>query len=51
MGITSWPCPKCGQVQTETHENGHEVQATRKCAACEEAEREAEVSNGAKKRH
>lgn len=35
MGTTSWPCPSCGQAQTEIHENGHEV-ALRLCAACQE---------------
>jgi len=47
MGITSWPCPSCGQVQTQTHENGEEVEASRPCAACAEAE----VKKAERKKH
>ncbi len=35
MGVTSWPCPGCGQQQSTSHENGQEVQV-RLCAACAE---------------
>jgi hypothetical protein len=35
MGITTFPCPSCGQQQKETHENGQEVRR-RLCAACQE---------------
>jgi len=36
MGITSWPCPSCGQNQTADHPNGEDPQRFRSrfCAAC-----------------
>lgn len=37
MGITTWPCAKCGQQQKEEHPNGAAV-PLRLCAACKEAE-------------
>ena len=36
MGVTTFPCPKCGQAQSETHENGAAVKV-RLCAACAES--------------
>jgi predicted RNA-binding Zn-ribbon protein involved in translation (DUF1610 family) len=36
MGRTTYPCPGCGQQQTETHENGQEI-TPKLCPACAEA--------------
>lgn len=36
MGITTWPCPKCGQMQRREHANGEAVKSE-KCPACKEA--------------
>lgn len=46
MGVTTIPCPKCGQAQTTFHENGQAVEA-RLCAACAEQEQ----LDKAKKKH
>lgn len=35
MGVTSWPCPGCGQQQSQAHENGAEIKIAL-CAACAE---------------
>lgn len=35
MGVTEWPCPRCGQKQRREHPNG-EAQAAELCAACTE---------------
>lgn len=35
MGRTTYPCPGCGQAQTQEHPNGEEV-ALAPCAACKE---------------
>lgn len=35
MGITSWPCPGCGQQQKSEHPNGVMVH-TVLCASCQE---------------
>ena len=35
MGVTTWPCPGCGQQQRSEHPNG-EAQENRLCAACRE---------------
>ena len=45
MGVTTIPCPRCGQAQTTFHDNGQEV-GPRLCAACAEQEQKekAEVS-------
>lgn len=37
MGVTEYPCPKCGQAQRIRAPNGQEVKA-RLCAACQEQE-------------
>jgi hypothetical protein len=37
MGVTTWPCPGCGQQQRQEHPNG-EAQSLQLCAACKEAE-------------
>jgi DNA-directed RNA polymerase subunit RPC12/RpoP len=39
MGWTSYPCPNCGQAQTEQHENGQTINP-KLCAACSEKEKE-----------
>jgi transcription elongation factor Elf1 len=38
MGVTTFPCPRCGQAQRETHDNGETVEV-RLCAACEEKQK------------
>lgn len=43
MGITTWPCPGCGQQQKVDHANGETVKPTL-CAAC--AERKAKQDAG-----
>lgn len=44
MGVTEYPCPRCGQAQKVRAPNGQEVQA-QNCAACREEEaREKEAS-------
>jgi hypothetical protein len=35
MGVTTWPCPGCGQQQRAVHENGQEISLTL-CPACAE---------------
>lgn len=43
MGVTEFPCPKCGQAQRVRAPNGQEIKP-RLCAACEEKERESQGS-------
>lgn len=35
MGVTTWPCPSCGQQQRAEHANGEEIRP-RLCPACAE---------------
>lgn len=46
MGITTWPCPKCGQQQKREHANGETVKSE-KCAACKEAAQGSSANDGA----
>lgn len=43
MGITTWPCPGCGQQQKSEHANGETVKVAL-CAAC--AEKKAKHESG-----
>lgn len=46
MGITMWPCPKCGQMQRIEHPNGMPVKIER-CAVCTEAKKATTTNNDA----
>lgn len=51
MGTTSIPCPRCGQAQVTSHDNGQEI-LPRLCAACKEIEaKEAEEARDTKALH
>lgn len=45
MGVTEYPCPRCGQAQRVRAPNGSEVNTQRLCPRCEEETRNEKAGN------
>jgi len=45
MGVTEYPCARCGQAQKVRAPNGQEVNTQKLCARCEEEVRAEEAAS------